>query len=100
MKNWHPVGFHKDPYAARGWGTLIESVVNQPITFEELVMRYNALLMPAVTNSLGHTLEDDWQHFLSYSGLRNEPADVLNKMRRAFEAAWEPYIPDGGQSGE
>lgn len=30
---------------------------------------------------------DDFAHFLSYSGLSGEPADVLEKMRRAFEAA-------------
>lgn len=38
-----------------------------------------------------HTCEDDFQHFLSYSGLRNEPEDIINKMRLAFEAAWEPH---------
>lgn len=30
---------------------------------------------------------DDFAHFLSYSGLSAEPADVLEKMRMAFEAA-------------
>lgn len=29
---------------------------------------------------------DDFAHFLSYSSLSAEPADVLEKMRRAFEA--------------
>lgn len=30
---------------------------------------------------------EDFAHFLSYSGLSGEPADVMEKMRRAFEAA-------------
>ena len=37
-----------------------------------------------------HTMEEDFQHFLRYSGLRNEPPDVIEKMRKAFDAAWEP----------
>lgn len=36
-----------------------------------------------------HTCEDDFQHFLSYSGLSNEPKAVIEKMRLAFAAAWE-----------
>jgi hypothetical protein len=36
------------------------------------------------------TIEEDFQHFLSYSGLSGERPDVIEKMRRAFEAAWEP----------
>lgn len=94
--NWHPVGFYKyDQFLTPGQRTLIESVVNAPISLDELVMRYNALLTDARTNPLGHALEDDWQHFLSYSGLRNETIDVLEKMRRAFEAAWEPATHAG-----
>ena len=45
MDDWNPIGFYKDPLTSRGWGTLIESVVNKPIGFEELVSRYNALLL-------------------------------------------------------
>jgi len=33
-----------------------------------------------------HTLEDDFQHFLSYSGLSDEPAEVIAKLRMAYEA--------------
>lgn len=37
-----------------------------------------------------HTVHEDFEHFLSYSGLRKEPQSVIDKMRMAFEAAWEP----------
>ena len=40
-----------------------------------------------------HTCEEDFQHFLSYSGLRSEPPDVIEKLRKAYEAAWEPSPP-------
>lgn len=40
---------------------------------------------PVAAEPVKHT--DDFAHFLSYSGLSGEPADVLEKMRRAFEAA-------------
>ncbi len=41
---WHPVGRYKDPFATRGPGTIVESVINSPITIEELIARYNYLL--------------------------------------------------------
>jgi hypothetical protein len=33
-------------------------------------------------------MEDDFQHFLSYSSLSGEPADVLGKLRKAYAANW------------
>ena len=39
---------------------------------------------------MNHTVEEDFEHFLSYSGLRNNPQDVVEKMKIAFEAAWSP----------
>lgn len=47
INQWHPVGFSRDPLASRGWGTITEAVTNHPVTFEELVSRYNALLLDA-----------------------------------------------------
>ena len=49
-----------------------------------------------------HTVQDDFQHFLSYSGLRKEPPDVIEKMYSAFFVAWERKpsgsdIPAGDQ---
>ena len=37
-----------------------------------------------------HTMQEDFEHFLSYSGLRNESPDVVEKMRIAFQAGYEP----------
>jgi hypothetical protein len=34
----------------------------------------------------GHTAEEDFQHFLSYSGLRTESPEIVDKLRKAFEA--------------
>ena len=43
--DWHPVGFWKDRFASSGWGSLREAITLKSITFEELVARYNALLL-------------------------------------------------------
>jgi len=40
--DWHPIGFYKK--TTRGWRALIEFVTAEPISFEELVARYNWLL--------------------------------------------------------
>jgi hypothetical protein len=45
-------------------------------------------------NIMPHTMEEDFQHFLTYSGLRNEPSDVIDKLRLAFEGAWDAPIPE------
>jgi len=37
-----------------------------------------------------HTVDEDFEHFLSYSGMRNEPQDTLRKLYLAFKAAWDP----------
>lgn len=53
----------------------------------ELYNQFQAELAVAGTvlaEPVKHT--DDFAHFLSYSGLSAEPAEVLEKMRRAFEA--------------
>jgi hypothetical protein len=46
IDNWHPIAFHKDHLARRGWGSISETVNGElkPVTFEELVARYNWLL--------------------------------------------------------
>lgn len=33
-----------------------------------------------------HSDEENFQHFLSYSGYSTEPDDIITKMRQAFEA--------------
>jgi len=40
-----------------------------------------------------HTIQEDFDHFLSYSGYWQESAEVKEKLFKAFEAAWEPRIP-------
>lgn len=49
-----------------------------------------------------HTMEEDFQHFLTYSGLRSQPVDVVEKLRVAFDAAWGPSsnASDVGQEPE
>lgn len=37
-----------------------------------------------------HTAQDDFDHFLSYSGMFNEPQFIKNKLWKAFEAGWSP----------
>lgn len=32
-------------------------------------------------------VEDDFQHFLTYSQLRSQPAEAIELMRKAFNAA-------------
>ena len=33
-------------------------------------------------------MEEDFQHFLSYSGFRNDTPETIEKMCKAFFAAW------------
>lgn len=35
-----------------------------------------------------HTINDDFEHFLSASGYRNESPEVIEKLRVAFHHAW------------
>lgn len=37
-----------------------------------------------------HTLEDDFAHFLAYSGLTEASEEEKAKYRRGFVAAWRP----------
>jgi hypothetical protein len=39
---------------------------------------------------MSHTVEEDFEHFLSYSGLRSQPQETIDKLFKAFVAAWEP----------
>jgi hypothetical protein len=39
-----------------------------------------------------HTMVDDFQHFLSYSGLSDRPLPEIMLMLKGFEGAWEPHI--------
>ena len=32
----------------------------------------------------GHTEEENFEHFLSYSGFHNEKAEVIEKLRKAY----------------
>jgi hypothetical protein len=43
---------------------------------------------------MSHSIQEDFEHFLSYSGLRKESAEVIDKLRQAFEAAWKFYTMD------
>ena len=38
----------------------------------------------------GHTAQEDFEHFLSYSGLWREHQDTKNLLWKAYEAAWSP----------
>lgn len=42
----------------------------------------------AVPQASAHTIEDDFQHFLSYSNLSFEPEEVKEKLLKAYEANW------------
>lgn len=42
----------------------------------------------APERSVGHTLDEDFEHFLSYSNLSNEPVATLAKLRLAYAANW------------
>lgn len=46
--------------------------------------------MAAEKPALVHSLNEDFEHFLSYSKLSTQPLDMIQKLRLAFEAAWEP----------
>lgn len=37
-----------------------------------------------------HTVEEDFEHFLSYSGYWKEDEETKIKLMDAFKAAWEP----------
>jgi hypothetical protein len=41
-----------------------------------------------------HTMEEDFQHFLSYSGFSNLPPEMIKVLRLSFEAA-TPHKPTG-----
>lgn len=42
----------------------------------------------AVPQASAHAIEDDFQHFLSYSNLSFEPEEVKEKLLKAYEANW------------
>lgn len=37
-----------------------------------------------------HTLDEDFAHYLAYSGRWRESAEIVALLREAFEAAWRP----------
>lgn len=41
-----------------------------------------------------HTVEDDFQHYLSYSGHWKDSAEIIALLRDAYEAAWRPAAPN------
>jgi len=44
---------------------------------------------------LTHTVEDDFQHFLSYSQHSKDSKETIALLREAFEAAWSPTEAEG-----
>lgn len=40
-------------------------------------------------NPIKHTMEENFQHFLSVSGLRNETEETISKLLKAFEFNYE-----------
>ena len=40
--------------------------------------------------SNAHTMEQDFEHFLAYSGFASEPAETIEKLKVAYEANWSP----------
>ena len=46
------------------------------------------------TSEPAHSVRDDFEHFLSYSGMRlSESPETIEKLFRAFFAAWTPTAP-------
>jgi hypothetical protein len=52
-----------------------------------LVTKDDVLTSNAETNKIKHSMEEDFQHFLTYSGYSLESSEFIDKLRRAFEAA-------------
>ena len=60
----------------------------------------NGKLMVAVCNEIldrtsalkhtGHTAQEDFEHFLSYSGLWKKDQETKSILWKAYEAAWSP----------
>lgn len=57
--------------------------------YEKAVKEAGCAEEPLQSPQVAHTIEEDFQHFLSYSGLSGEDPLVIGKLRQAFEAAWE-----------
>ena len=43
---------------------------------------------------MAHTIEEDFEHFLSYSGLSSESAKVKDKLFKAYETNWMNTDPE------
>lgn len=83
-------------------GLLGSSAVTK-ISVEGLISRLSAvatglLAEPVKAATVGdvnpaecHTLEEDFQHFLSYTGLASESADTIDKVRIGFAENWKPH---------
>ena len=54
--------------------------------------------MNDVRNIYGHTVREDFQHFLAYSGMGLESEAKQELMFKAFEAAWRPDPINGDTS--
>jgi hypothetical protein len=48
---------------------------------------------PETERTTQHAMAEDWEHFLSYSGMWREPEEIKSKLLQAFHAAWEPSQP-------
>ena len=57
--------------------------------FPSAMLTQEAEQWMAQEGRIRHTVEEDFQHFLSYSGYHRLDADTQEKLRIAFAAAWE-----------
>ena len=59
------------------------------MSYNELEAKIEALVgagKALVGVGIVRSMEDNFQHFLSYSGFRDEPVEMQEKLRKAFEA--------------
>ena len=46
-------------------------------------------ILKAARPERAHTIEEDFEHFLHYSGFSTETPETIEKLRKAFAASWE-----------
>lgn len=62
------------------------------LTKENTVKKFPSCLaacQKATEQGTKHTMEENFQHFLSLSGLSNEPEETISKLLKAFEFNYE-----------
>jgi hypothetical protein len=77
---------------------LLSSSASTKLAVEVLISRLSAvatgLLAEPVKETVAgpfHTLDEDFDHFVAYSGFHNESADVLAKIKIAYAENWKPH---------